>query len=117
MKRRPITLIAFGVFILAVSALVSAQAPARGAAPPPPPLSNLQFFPKDIGRADLIATMQGFNQALGVGCDHCHMFQAGSPTNDLASDAKQTKKTARVMLAMTRDVNAKLGAELGKPVA
>jgi|SRR5581483_5412864 len=110
---------AFGVLILSVTALVSAQAPAGGqgrGAPPPPP-ANLQFFPKDIARAELLAQMQAFNQALGVGCDHCHMFQQGSPTNDMASDAKQPKKTARVMLAMTRDVNAKLAAELGKPAA
>ena len=106
--------------------LVSAQAPApagqapqagQGRGAPPPPPTNLQFFPKDISRAELIATMQAFNQALGVGCDHCHMFQQWSPTNDMASDAKQPKKTARLMLAMTRDVNAKLGAELGKPAA
>ena len=51
-------LVAFAGSILFVSALVSAQAPApaRGAAPPAP--TNLQFLPKDIARADLLATMQ-----------------------------------------------------------
>lgn len=119
MKQLPVRLMVLGFFALAISAAVSAQAPApaRGAAPPPPPLTNLQFYPKDIPRPELIASMQAFNAALGVGCEHCHVFQAGSPNNDMASDAKQPKKTARVMLEAVRDVNAKFGAEVGKPAA
>jgi len=35
--------------------------------------------------------------------------------NDFASDNKQAKKTARTMMLMARDINSKLGVELGKP--
>jgi hypothetical protein len=36
---------------------------------------------------------------------------------DFASDEKQQKKTARVMMKMVGEINAKLGSELGKPAA
>ena len=103
------------------------QAPAqgggggRGAAPAP--LLNIQFFPKDITRPALVANMQAFAQALGVGCEHCHDFTPGGPPQDnhMDADTKPEKKTARVMLAMVRDLNAKLPGEvspvLGKPAA
>ena len=49
-----------------------------------------------------------FTVALGVQCDYCHVME---PTRDLASDEKQTKKTARVMLQMVgarqRDVGVR----------
>jgi hypothetical protein len=43
----------------------------------------------------------------------------GAPAgmNDFASDAKIPKRTARTMMLMVRDINAKLNAELGKPAA
>jgi hypothetical protein len=37
--------------------------------------------------------------------------------NDFASDNKMPKRVARTMMLMTRDINSKLGAELGKPAA
>jgi tetratricopeptide (TPR) repeat protein len=42
---------------------------------------------------------------------------AGNPMNDFVTDDKQPKKVARTMMLMTRDLNAKLGAELGKAAA
>ena len=39
------------------------------------------------------------------------------PMNDFASDNKMPKRIARTMMLMTRDINSKLGAELGKPAA
>jgi hypothetical protein len=93
---------------------------AANAAPP----TNLQVLPKDMTRQQVVAIMQQFNMALGVGCNHCHEEQAGAapgangqiPINP-PSDAKQEKKTARVMLKMVSDINMKLGSELGKPAA
>jgi tetratricopeptide (TPR) repeat protein len=35
--------------------------------------------------------------------------------DDFAADTKAPKRVARTMMLMTRDVNSKLGAELGKP--
>jgi tetratricopeptide (TPR) repeat protein len=82
-----------------------------------PTPKNLQFFPKDMTGQQILPIMQNFNAALGVNCTYCHNSEApvDRPGNDFASDEKQTKKTARVMLAMARDVNMKLQSELGKP--
>lgn len=92
----------------------------RGGAPP----VNLQVLPKDMERPQVIQVMQQFTMALGVMCDHCHVPQAGAQPGpngqiplDAASDEKQTKKTARVMMKMVMDINSKLGTELGKPAA
>ena len=41
----------------------------------------------------------------------------GGPQMDYAADDKRTKLTARVMLAMTRDINATLASALKKPAA
>jgi len=101
--------------ILCASAAFAQQPPAQQ----PPPLTNLQVYPKDIARADLIATMQGFVQALGVqasgGCGYCHVGQA--PQFDFASDTKQTKVVARKMILMAREISAKLPEVTGKPAA
>ena len=45
--------------------------------------------------------MRSYTQALGVMCTHCHV------QNDFASDEKPQKTTARMMIAMARDINAK----------
>lgn len=84
----------------------------RGGQPPAP--QNLQVLAKDISRQDLTATMRAFTEALGVQCAHCHVTE---PTRDFASDAKQTKKTARVMMQMTAHVNEMVGSGVGKPAA
>jgi hypothetical protein len=105
------------------------QAPPRGGGggggrgPAPAPV-NLQVLPKDTPRAQVIPVMQQFTMGLGVMCEHCHTPQAGAQPGpngqvpmDFASDEKQQKKTARVMMKMVADINAKLGSELGKPAA
>jgi hypothetical protein len=55
---------AFGM-MASLAAGAAAQTPAAPAQQPPP-LTNLQIYPKDIARPELIATMQGFVQQLGV---------------------------------------------------
>ena len=74
---------------------------------PPPPPKNLQVFPKDIARADLISNMKFFAQSLGVRCTFCHVGTEGQPlsTFDFASDAKKEKLTARKMLVMVHRIN------------
>src|SRR6266850_1529066 len=93
-----------------------------GVAAPPP--VNLQILPKDWTRQQVVQVMQGFNMALGVGCNHCHIEMVGAPPNekgvipiDAAPDDKQTKKTARVMMRMVGQINDTLGGQLGKPAA
>ena len=124
MKRFSMSLTFAGVFLVAMT--LSAQEPAGGrgggggpqAAQMPTP-KNLQFFPKDMTGARLLPIMLNFNASLGVNCTYCHNSEppVDNPKNDFASDEKETKKKARVMLAMARDSNMKLQSELGKPAA
>src|SRR5689334_1917479 len=120
MKRFATSLTLVGILLVTVA--VSAQGPqggGRGGGPQVPTPKNLQFFPKEMTAAQILPIMQNFNAALGVNCTYCHNSEppANRPGNDFASDEKQTKKTARVMLVMARDVNMKLQSELGKPAA
>ena len=100
----------FAAFALILAgSLVSAQAPqepGRGAGAPQPPLQNLQVFPKDIARPQLLQAMQAFSAALGVTCNHCHVFNGpGDATNDFVGDTKPTKNIARAMMRMVREIN------------
>lgn len=101
------------------SATSAAAQTAPGGAPQgrgaqPPPATNLQILPKDVPREQLIATMQAFTQALGVQCSYCHVFEGRGGRNDMASDEKPTKKTARQMMVFARELNEKLPAVVGK---
>jgi len=83
-----------------------------------PPFSNLQVLPRGIDQQQLLQIMLGYESALGITCEHCHVdFGRGNPMNDFASDAKPPKKTARVMMTMLRDINQKLSTDLGKAPA
>jgi len=70
---------------------------------------NLQVLEGFSGRR-LRAVMTGFTRALGVRCAYCHVGEDGEPlsTYDFASDEKLTKNTARTMLGLLGDVNARL---------
>ncbi len=84
----------------------------------PAGFQNLTVLPRDMPQPQFIAMMQGFEVALGVTCEHCHVYFGRGAMNDFASDAKQAKKTARLMMLAARDFNAKLTpADLGKPAA
>ena len=101
-------------FLTSFSAAAQTSAPAGQQAPPP--LTNLQVYPKDIARPQLIATMQGFVAALGVqqsgGCGYCHAGTA--PQFDWPSDANPKKNVARKMILMSREITAKLPEVTGK---
>jgi Photosynthetic reaction centre cytochrome C subunit/Tetratricopeptide repeat len=102
-----------GMILLAAGA--SAQTPAAPQQPPPP-LTNLQIYPKDTPRAELVATMQGFVRQLGVqtlgGCTYCHVGTA--PNFDFPSDANPKKNVARRMILMSREITGKLPEVTGK---
>ena len=57
---------------------------------------------------DLFATMQEISQGLGVQCNYCHTAERGS------GKPEPKKDLARAMMAMTRDLNAKVEAAAGK---
>jgi hypothetical protein len=132
MQRFPVVSALIGVLLVTVT-ISAQQAPAgggraggaapqgggggRGGGPQVPTPKNLQFFPKDMTGQQILPIMQNFNAALGVNCTYCHNSEppVDNPKNDFASDEKETKKKARVMLALARDINMKLQSELGKP--
>jgi hypothetical protein len=93
------------VFLGCTTTATAPQRPQAAAANPE--FKNLQIFPKDIPRDELIAAMRSFTRALGVRCNHCHVVTATEPKEvlDFPSDAKEEKRVARVMLQMTQQIN------------
>ncbi len=67
---------------------------------------NLKILPKDISKDSLMSLMKGYNQALGVKCNHCH-------TLNKSSDDKHEKEIARHMIKLTNELNAKEFAPIG----
>src|SRR5262249_11370865 len=108
--------------LVASLALTASVAVAQPQTPPaggqraggPPAPSNLQVMPKDITREQLIQCMQNIAAGLGVQCNSCHVQEGRGGRNDMASDEKQTKKTARQMMIFVRDLNEKLPAVVSK---
>ena len=72
-----------------------------------PEYKNLKVLPKDISTQELRTTMNAFTRALGVRCGFCHAPKPGEQRLDFALDDKPEKKTARLMMEMTRDLNEK----------
>ncbi len=109
--------LAVGVVALAASWAAAQGQPAAGGQQQPPPMTNLQIFPKDTPRPQVIAAMQTISQSLGVQCNYCHVQEGRGGRNDFASDEKPTKKTARQMMVFARDLNTKLPEVVGKPAS
>jgi len=104
--------IALGIVLL-VGSFVSAQNATGGGQQAPPPMTNLQVWPKDTSRAVVLQTMDAFNDSLGVQCNYCHVEQGGR--FDFASDAKREKTVARQMILLRDSINVVLPAIVGKP--
>jgi hypothetical protein len=104
--------IALGIVLL-VGSFVSAQNATGGGQQAPPPMTNLQVWPKDTSRAVVLQTMDAFNDSLGVQCNYCHVEQGGR--FDFASDAKREKIVARQMILLRDSINVVLPAIVGKP--
>ena len=108
--------LALGTVLLTASA-ARAQTPAAAAGgqpPAQPPMTNLQIIPKDTPRAQVVQTMQAIAASLGVPCNYCHVQEGRGGRNDFATDEKPTKKAARGMILLTREINDKLPAALNK---
>jgi hypothetical protein len=115
-----------GVLTLAAVTLVAQAPPAQAPAPAPPsaaapraeePPKNLQVLPKDLTRRQVIDIMRGFTAALDVQCTHCHYAKDPKDfsTIDFASDEKEEKKTARVMLRMVKTINDEYVSKVAMP--
>ena len=68
MKRNGAYVIAVLEFVLLIGLPVLAQAPAGGGQQTPPPMTNLQVWPKDTTRAVVLQFMNAFDESLGVQC-------------------------------------------------
>lgn len=70
-----------------------------------PELKNVKVL-KDLSPLELIHDMQFISASLGVNCSFCHVFKPGNE-RDFASDDKEEKRTARSMMQLVMDTNAK----------
>lgn len=77
--------------------------------------ANLRVLPKDLSRADLDSLMHQYGEDLGVSCGYCHAKDPRTGKLDYASEGNPRKQTARIMIAMLRDINGKYLAQLGDP--
>ncbi|NKB89618.1 MAG: c-type cytochrome [Acidobacteria bacterium] len=68
---------------------------------------NLQILPADMSTRAVIGVMRGMTGALGTRCTHCHVGDnpRDLSTVDFASDEKETKRVARVMMQMVGNLN------------
>ncbi|MDG2090552.1 MAG: c-type cytochrome [Gammaproteobacteria bacterium] len=77
-----------------------------------PEFTNLQLLPEDIDPDRLTDIMRSISGQLGVECDHCHVaYGRDDPRNDFASDSKQPKLVARLMVENMNAFNQALTSE------
>jgi hypothetical protein len=105
--------------VLSSSPLLAQEAPppAGAAHRPMPKPVNLKVLPKDTSPEELMKIMQGFTQQLGVQCTFCHSWDAAAKRPNFASDEKPEKDTARTMMLMTQEINAKYMSQIHDPDA
>jgi photosynthetic reaction center cytochrome c subunit len=77
-----------------------------------PKPTNLKVLPKNISSKDLLATMHQFTGSLGVHCNFCHVEDKATHHLNFASDAKPEKRSARIMMRMTKNIDGKYLAQL-----
>ena len=90
--------------------ILSSVSPAAAQMGPMEPPKNLKVLPKDTPRPEVLKVMRGFATALGVRCEFCHVETPsprgpGAPPFDFASDEKDNKNKARVMMKMVAAIN------------
>ncbi|HEY7788889.1 MAG TPA: c-type cytochrome [Vicinamibacterales bacterium] len=88
------------IFGTAVLALTFAGPGLLAAGQTPPAPKNVQVL-TGMSLKDIRADMQIVSQSLGVQCTFCHV------AGNFASDEKPQKATARKMMTMVKDINAK----------
>jgi len=93
--------------LIALAAVIATLPGALAQAQIPEEFTNLKVLPEDIAQRELVGMMRGFTSALDVTCHHCHVGEDPDSLEgyDFASDAKETKRTARVMLRMVGAIN------------
>lgn len=116
--------------VAACLATMAAQAPQSASDAPPAPQAfpaptNLKVLPKEMTGQQVHDLMEQWKAGIGMGCAACHvedkqnLDQDGRPTLNFASDSKPEKAVARLMYAMTEEINTKYIAKIdssGAPV-
>lgn len=99
---------------IAIASVLSAVAanPAAAQMQIPEKFENLQVLPKDIHRDTLVSIMRGFAMSLGVRCQFCHVEGAGQGQFNFASDDRDNKRSARLMMRMVDSINNRFLAML-----
>ena len=97
------------LFVMLPLCAQNPQAGQKGGGPPAP--KNLKILTPEELRAGV---MRNFTQALGVRCDHCHVAATDGNRPDMASDENPKKNTARMMIAMVKEINSKFPPVAGK---
>jgi hypothetical protein len=109
-----VALLGAAVFVCASIAQAPQAPPAAGAGSPPrsfPAPTNLQVLPKNLTGEQLHDIMEGYAAALGQHCNYCHAADPknigpnGRPRLNFASDEKDEKQMARIMITMTDEIN------------
>jgi hypothetical protein len=102
------------IAIVAICVCVGAGALTAQGPPAPWRGENLQYFPKDIARPELVQRMREFSFALDVRCQYCHAGGDGVSFDGVvfASDEKPAKVKARTMLRMVDELNSTLLAKV-----
>jgi hypothetical protein len=98
----------------------AASSAAEGAAHKPmtlPKPVNLKVLPSNTSPEDLMKIMHGYSEQLGVKCTFCHAEDAAARRINFASDQKPEKNTARTMISMTNEINAKYLSQIHDPDA
>lgn len=65
---------------------------------------------------DPLLDMQAMSRALGVGCGYCHVNMRDTTATTAPPVGKPKRAIASEMIAMTRELDAKVQAAAGKPV-
>jgi tetratricopeptide (TPR) repeat protein len=77
---------------------------------------NLKVLPEDTSSELLSKTMRSFALDTGFRCSSCHVGEENQRLTeyDFASDEKELKSTARLMMKMVNSINSSHLAELGE---
>ncbi len=114
-RRRPGIVASGGLLLGLAASVLGLGTAAPAAAQQPDTFTNLKVLPKDISRERLLAVMRHFTDDLGVRCTFCHVQEKGQRRPDFAKDDKLTKRRARFMLEMVRDLNGKVLPQIPEP--
>jgi hypothetical protein len=114
-----VALLTAAFFAISTVAQAPQSAPAPQASPdgaPRPPReypapTNLKVLPKTLTGQQVRDIMEKWEGSLGAHCSTCHVADPknigpnGRPRLNFADDSKEEKQTARLMYAMTEDIN------------